>query len=595
MAFSGIMNLRGDERVKMLPWQLEELRKCALDPIYFIKTYVYITTKDEGTQLFKMWDFQEDLVRKFDQHRFNIVKFPRQCGKSSTTRAYLLWYAIFSENKLIAMLGNKLALAKEQLQLLRESYLHLPYWLQPGVKSWSKLSVEFSHGTRIIVSATSPDNIRGLAINTIFLDEFAFVKPHIADDFIASVFPTVSSGKTTKVIITSTPCGMNQFYRMWQESVPEPEVGTTDDFIRSEITWDSVPGRDEEWARVEQKRIGEIRFNQEYKCIGYDETITVRNKNTGIIETYKIGDFYEKIKKSNLASERAKKRFSDPIKKAEILEKRKITNLKRYGCAYASQNIEIKQKVKDTVFKKFGVACSTKIESVKQARINALENNKEKINQKRKNYWTDEAKANALEKRINSNLLKYGVKSVVELPYIKDKISKKALERFSDPSEKLRFKAFIFSKYGVENIMQVPWVKDKAKESCIKKFKSYTYLGSDNRRSKMELKKIWTPISRFSEFKRYKIQCAKETRKHIKELFSLWNGRCYYTDAELIIDQNKYNHPLYRTIDHIIPIQYGFVNQIPPWEIGDIKNMVICSRSYNSFKGNRILEGVNVN
>jgi len=266
MAFSGIMNLRGDERVKMLPWQLEELRKCALDPIYFIKTYVYITTKDEGTQLFKMWDFQEDLVRKFDQHRFNIVKFPRQCGKSSTTRAYLLWYAIFSENKLIAMLGNKLALAKEQLQLLRESYLHLPYWLQPGVKSWSKLSVEFSHGTRIIVSATSPDNIRGLAINTIFLDEFAFVKPHIADDFIASVFPTVSSGKTTKVIITSTPCGMNQFYRMWQESVPEPEVGTTDDFIRSEITWDSVPGRDEEWARVEQKRIGEIRFNQEYKC-----------------------------------------------------------------------------------------------------------------------------------------------------------------------------------------------------------------------------------------------------------------------------------------------------------------------------------------
>jgi len=204
MPFNGINNLRdANESVQMEPWMLKELARCARDPLYFIKHYVYINTKDKGMQLFKLYDFQEELIIKFNKHRFNIIKFPRQCGKSATTRAFILWYALFNEDKVVAILGNKLNLAQEQLQQLRDSYINLPYWMQPGVKQWNKRGVQFSHGTRVICAATSPDGIRGMSINLLFLDEFAFIKSHIADEFIASVFPTISSGKTTKVIITS--------------------------------------------------------------------------------------------------------------------------------------------------------------------------------------------------------------------------------------------------------------------------------------------------------------------------------------------------------------------------------------------------------
>lgn len=270
MAFNGVNNLRdGNESVQMEPWMLKELAKCAIDPIYFIRNYVYINTKDKGMQLFDLYGFQEELIGKFDDNRFNIVKFPRQCGKSATTRAFILWYAIFNEDKVVAILANKLNLAQEQLQQLRDSYIALPYWMQPGVKQWNKRGIQFSHGTRVVCAATSPDGIRGMSINLLYLDEFAFVKSHIADEFIASVFPTISSGKTTKVIITSTPNGMNHFFRMWEDGhFPEETPDENDNgYVKSEIPW-NAPGlnRDEAWARDEMKKIGEIRFNQEYKC-----------------------------------------------------------------------------------------------------------------------------------------------------------------------------------------------------------------------------------------------------------------------------------------------------------------------------------------
>lgn len=272
MAFNGINNLRdSNESVQMEPWMLKELARCARDPIYFIKNYVYINTKDKGMQLFKLYDFQEELIIKFNKHRFNIVKFPRQCGKSATTRAFILWYALFNEDKVVAILANKLNLAQEQLQQLRDSYINLPMWMQPGVKQWNKRGVQFSHGTRIVCAATSPDGIRGMSINLLYLDEFAFVKSHIADEFIASVFPTISSGKTTKVVITSTPSGMNHFFRMWEDACDEDQIDVvssdeTNGYVKSEIPWNAVPGRDAAWARDEMKKIGEIRFNQEYMC-----------------------------------------------------------------------------------------------------------------------------------------------------------------------------------------------------------------------------------------------------------------------------------------------------------------------------------------
>lgn len=204
MPFNGITNLRdAKESVKLKPWQLAEIKKCALDPLYFMNTYMYINTKDNGMQLFKTWPFQDEAVKRFLKYRFNINKWSRQVGKSTIVRGFILWYAMFHGDQLVAMLANKLALAKEQLQLLRDSYIALPFWLQPGVKLWNKMSIQFSNNTRILVAATSIDGIRGFSPNLLYLDEFAFLRSGLADDFMASVFPSISSGKKTRVIITS--------------------------------------------------------------------------------------------------------------------------------------------------------------------------------------------------------------------------------------------------------------------------------------------------------------------------------------------------------------------------------------------------------
>lgn len=204
MPFNGITNLRdAKESVKLSPKQLAEIKKCALDPLYFMNNYMYINTKDNGMQLFKTWPFQDAAVKRFLKYRFNINKWSRQVGKSTIVRGFILWYAMFHADQLVAMLANKLALAKEQLQLLRDSYIALPFWLQPGVKLWNKMSIQFSNNTRVLVAATSIDGIRGFSPNLLYLDEFAFLRTGLADDFMASVFPSISSGKKTRVIITS--------------------------------------------------------------------------------------------------------------------------------------------------------------------------------------------------------------------------------------------------------------------------------------------------------------------------------------------------------------------------------------------------------
>ena len=270
MSFNGIFNLRdANESVTLKPWQIQELKKCAKNPIYFIRNYVYINTKDNGMQLMKTYPFQDEAIRRFLKYRFNINRWSRQVGKSTVVRAYILWYAMFHQDKLVAMLANKLMLAKEQLQLLRESYVALPYWLQPGVKLWNKMSIQFSNGCRIMVAASSPDGIRGFSPNLLYLDEFAFLRPGMADEFMASVMPTISSGKTTRIIITSTPNGMNHFYRMWEDAVDEKTATPHElqsKYVKSTVLWNEVPGREQQWGIDEEARIGEQRFRQEYMC-----------------------------------------------------------------------------------------------------------------------------------------------------------------------------------------------------------------------------------------------------------------------------------------------------------------------------------------
>lgn len=204
MPFNGITNLRdAKETVKLKPEQLAEIKKCAQDPLYFMNNYMYINTKDNGMQLFKTWPFQEAAVKRFLKYRFNINKWSRQVGKSTIVRGFILWYAMFHGDQLIAMLANKLALAKEQLQLLRDSYIALPFWLQPGVKLWNKMSIQFSNNTRIMAAPSTVDGIRGFSPNLLYLDEFAFLRAGLAEEFWTSNFPSISSGKKTRVIITS--------------------------------------------------------------------------------------------------------------------------------------------------------------------------------------------------------------------------------------------------------------------------------------------------------------------------------------------------------------------------------------------------------
>lgn len=284
MPFNGIHNLRAaNESVKLEAWQLAEIERCTKDPIYFIRHYVYINTKDEGTQLMKTYPFQDKAIRRFLKYRFNINRWSRQVGKSTIVRAFILWYAMFHEDQLVAMLANKLMLAKEQLQLLRESYINLPFWLQPGVKLWNKMSIQFANGCRIIIAASSADGIRGFSPNLLYLDEFAFLRPNMADEFVASVFPTISSGKKTRVIITSTPAGMNLFYRMWQDAVDESTASAHDlqsKYVRSTVLWKEVPGRDEQWGIDERARIGEERFRQEYECEFIGSAVTLIDYRT---------------------------------------------------------------------------------------------------------------------------------------------------------------------------------------------------------------------------------------------------------------------------------------------------------------------------
>ena len=284
MPFNGIHNLRAaNESVKLDAFKLMEIERCSKDPIYFIRHYVYINTKDEGTKLMETYPFQDRAIRRFLKYRFNINKWSRQVGKSTIVRAFILWWAMFHEDQLIAMLANKLMLAKEQLQLLRESYVNLPYWLQPGVKLWNKMSIQFANGCRIIIAASSSDGIRGFSPNLLYLDEFAFLRPGMADEFMASVFPTISSGKKTRVIITSTPNGMNHFYRMWEDAVEESTASAHDlqsKYVRSVVLWHEVPGRDEQWGIDEKARIGEERFRQEYMCEFVGSAVTLIDYKT---------------------------------------------------------------------------------------------------------------------------------------------------------------------------------------------------------------------------------------------------------------------------------------------------------------------------
>jgi hypothetical protein len=260
--------------------QILEFVKCKNDPVYFAKSYVQIVTLDHGLQPFKPYIFQEKLIKNFHNHRFNICKMPRQTGKSTTVVSYLLHYAIFNDNVNIAILANKASTARDLLQRLQTAYENLPKWLQQGIIAWNRGSMELENGSKILAASTSASAVRGGSYNIIFLDEFAFVQNHLADDFFASVYPTISSGQSTKVIIVSTPHGMNHFYRLWHDA----ERGKNE-YVPTDVHWTEVPGRDDKWKAQTIANTSEQQFKIEFECefLGSVDTLIAPSKLKSLV------------------------------------------------------------------------------------------------------------------------------------------------------------------------------------------------------------------------------------------------------------------------------------------------------------------------
>lgn len=255
--------------------QALEIAKCIDDPVYFIRTYVKIVNVDRGLISFEMWPFQEDMVENFHKNRFSICKMPRQVGKTTTSAGYMLWCILFQENFSVAILANKGDLAQEILSRIQYAYEYLPIWLQQGIVLWNKRRIELENGSKIASFATSNSGVRGGTYNLIFLDEFAFVPQNMANDFFTSTYPVISSGKTTKVIIVSTPYGLNHFYKMWVDA----EEGRST-YKPLEVHWSMVPGRDEKWKEETIRNTSEEQFRQEFETefIGSSATLIPGSK-----------------------------------------------------------------------------------------------------------------------------------------------------------------------------------------------------------------------------------------------------------------------------------------------------------------------------
>lgn len=257
-------------KVELTLEQIDEIRKCRKDPIYFIKKYVKIISLDHGVISFAMWPFQERFVNEVEANRFVIAKMPRQVGKTQTSASYILWCILFKKAYTVAILANKMDQAQEIMDRIQMSYENLPMWLQNGVVTWNKRRVELENGSKVFASATSSSAIRGKSVNLVYLDEFAHIDRNLQLKFFTSTYPVISSGKKTKVIITSTPNGYEQFAKIWMDA----EEGRNE-YIAFPVHWSDIPGRDEAWKAQTIANTSEEQFRQEFEVefIGSSSTL----------------------------------------------------------------------------------------------------------------------------------------------------------------------------------------------------------------------------------------------------------------------------------------------------------------------------------
>ena len=255
--------------------QIEEYVRCSQDPLYFIKHYVKIVSLDKGLVPFEPYEFQEEMIQAVHTNRFVICKMPRQSGKSTTMVSFLLHYILFNQNMSVAILANKLATARELLGRLKLAYEYLPIWLQQGVVEWNKGSIVLENGSKVLAAATSSSAVRGGSFNCIMLDEFAYVPQNVAEEFFSSVYPTITSGKETKVIIVSTPKGLNMFYRIWVNANKRTGEEGKNEYYPIEVHWSDVPGRDEEWKKqtISNTSLEQFRTEFETEFLGSVHTL----------------------------------------------------------------------------------------------------------------------------------------------------------------------------------------------------------------------------------------------------------------------------------------------------------------------------------
>lgn len=260
--YKGNINLKkSNQNIEWTPDLVQEYIKCSQDPVYFTEEYMKIISINEGLINFKLYKYQKDMLKSFANNRFNIITTARQAGKSTTTCAFILWYIIFHPDKTVALLANKGDTAREILGRIQLAYQHLPKWLQQGIKEWNKGSFELENNSRVIAAATSTDAIRGYSINLLFIDEAAFIENW--DEFFTSVYPTISSGNESKIILVSTPNGLNHFYSIWLNAV---EKRNQYQYIK--VNWQDVPRRDEQWRldTLAAMNFDTEKFEQEYNC-----------------------------------------------------------------------------------------------------------------------------------------------------------------------------------------------------------------------------------------------------------------------------------------------------------------------------------------
>lgn len=254
-------------------WELEEIWKCREDPIYFMRNYVKIIDLNKGLVNFDLYEYQIEMLMCMIENRFSIMCTARQMGKTTLVAAYLLWAALFNDSYTIAILANKADQSREIMARLQLMFENLPFWLQPGVRTWNKGDILLGNGTVIFCAATSGSSIRGRSVNLVYLDEFAFVQNDV--EFYTSTYPVVTAGKETKVIITSTPKGMNLFYKLWSEAITGKNG-----YKHVLVRWNRHPDRDNAWRDEQLRNMSQKQFDQEFECqfFGSEDTLISGSK-----------------------------------------------------------------------------------------------------------------------------------------------------------------------------------------------------------------------------------------------------------------------------------------------------------------------------